>query len=280
MRVQILAVPYDSGRRDVRMGRGPARLLERGLEAVWTAHGHHVATEWIEVHTADAGDVRTSFDLYAALAARVRAAHADNRFPFVIAGNCGVTIGALAGLSDVRAAVVWFDAHGDFNTPETSTSGFLDGMALAILTGRCWRPLAESIPGFSPVPETRVALVGVRELDAPEADALAASGVHRVGVNVTALADLFPDATAAWLHVDLDVLDAAEGRANQFATTGGLTVSQLLETITRLATRLSIVGASFTSYDPAADGDGRIGDAALRLAEALAKGLPFAPTSI
>ena len=271
MRVQILAVPYDSGRRDERMGRGPARLLERGLEAVWTTHGHQVATEWIDVRPAEAGDVRTSFDLYAALAAQVRAAHAEHRFPFVIAGNCGVTVGALAGLSDARCAVVWFDAHGDFNTPETSPSGFLDGMALAILTGRCWRPLAERIPGFSAVPESRVALVGARELDAPEADALAASGVRRIGVNLTALADVFPAATAAWLHVDLDVLDAAEGRANQFATIGGLTVPQLLDAVTRLATRLSIVGASFTSYDPAVDGDGRVGNAALTLADALAK---------
>jgi arginase family enzyme len=82
---------------------------------------------------------------------------------------------------------------------------------------------------------------------------------------------VFPEATPAWLHVDLDVLDVAEGRANQFATKGGLTVPQLLEAVRRLSRRLSIVGAAFTAYDPAADADGRIGSAALVVADALAE---------
>lgn len=274
MRVQILAVPYDSGRRDVRMGKGPGRLLGLGLEAVWSAHGHEVATEWVEVPPSDSGDVRSSFALYDGLADRVRAAHADKRFPFVIAGNCGVTIGALAGLADVRPAVVWFDAHGDFNTPETSPSGFLDGMALAILTGRCWRALAKNVTGFEAVPETRIALVGARDFDPPEADALAASRILRIGADLSGLDDAFPVASPLWLHVDLDVLDIAEGRANQFATTGGLTVSQLVAAVRRLATRLSAVGAALTAYDPAADADGRVAVAALMVANALAETRP------
>jgi len=270
MHVQILAVPYDSGRRDHRMGNGPARLLERGLETVWRAHRHDVATEWIEVSPAAAGDVRTSFDLYDKLATRVRAAHTDKRFPLVISGNCGATIGALAGLSDVRPSVVWFDAHADFNTPETSPSGFLDGMALAVLTGRCWRALAAKISGFAPVPEPRVALVGVRDVDPAEADALSSSSIRRIGADLVGLDAVFPEATRTWLHVDLDVLDAGEGKANQFATTGGLTTSQLLDAVRRLSSRLSLVGAALTSYDPAADADGRIAGAALAVADALA----------
>lgn len=274
MRVQILAVPYDSGRRDVRMGKGPGRLLGLGLEAVWSAHGHEVATEWVEAGPSDSGDVRSSFELYDGLADRVRAAHADKRFPLVIAGNCGVTIGALAGLADVRPAVVWFDAHGDFNTPETSPSGFLDGMALAILTGRCWRALAKKVSGFEAVPDTRIALVGARDFDPPEADALAASRILRIGADLSGLDDVFPVAGPLWLHVDLDVLDIAEGRANQFATTGGLTVSQLVAAVRRLATRLSAVGAALTAYDPAADADGRVAVAALMVANALAETRP------
>lgn len=274
MRVQILAVPYDSGRRDVRMGKGPSRLLELGLDAAWSTHGHDVATEWVEVADGISGDVRSSFELYDALARRVRAGHAHNYFPFVIAGNCGVTIAALAGLVDVRPAVVWFDAHGDFNTPETSPSGFLDGMALAILTGRCWRTLAKKVSGFEAVPETRVALVGARHLDPQEGDALAESRVLRIGADLSGLDDVFSEASPVWLHVDLDVLDIAEGRANQFATTGGLTVSQLVDAVRRLATRLSVVGAAFTSYDPAVDADDRIAIAALKVANALAETRP------
>jgi arginase len=271
MRVQIFAVPFDTGRRDIRMGRGPARLLEGGFEAVWARHGHDVATEWIEVPPAGAGDVRTSFDLYRVLATRVRAAHAEQRFPIVLAGNCGVTVGAVAGLNDVRPAVVWFDAHADFNTPETSPSGFLDGMAVAILTGRCWRPLTANISGFEPVPDARVALVGARDLDPPERDAIDASAIVQIGADLHGLDELFSDAAAVWLHVDLDALDAAEGRANQFATSGGLTAAQLVDAVRRLASRLSIVGIAFTSYDPATDDDGRVGNAALKVATTLAE---------
>jgi arginase len=271
MRVQILAVPYDSGRRDVRMGKGPGRLLEADLEAAWRAHGHEVTTAWIEIPNSEPGNVRSSFELYDSLAHRVRAAHADQHFPFVIGGNCGVTIGALAGLTDVRPAVVWFDAHGDFNTPETSPSGFLDGMALAILTGRCWRTLAKKISGFEAVAETRVALVGARNLDPQEADALDASRILRVGADLEGLDDVFSEASPVWLHVDLDVIDSADGRANQFATTGGVTVAQLVDAVGRLATRLSVVGAALTSYDPAADADGRVATAALQVANTLAE---------
>lgn len=271
MRVQILVVPYDSGRRDFRMGNGPRRLLERGLDAAWTKHAHDVAMEWVDVPAAEASDVRSSFDLYAALATRVRAAHADKRFPFVVAGNCGVTIAGVAGLGDLRPAVVWFDAHADFNTPETSPSGFLDGMALAILTGRCWGTLAKKVSGFEPVSETRVALVGARDLDKQEADALAASRIRRIGADLSGLDTVFPEGSPVWLHVDLDVLDIAEGRANQFATTGGVTIAQLVDAVRRLATRLSVVGAAFTAYDPAADADGRVSVAALTIANALAE---------
>src|SRR5262245_788273 len=271
MRVQILSVPYDSGRRDVRMGKGPGHLLGLGLEAAWRTHGHDVATVWVEIPNSEPGNVRSSFELYDALANRVRAAHTDQHFPFVIGGNCGVTIGALAGLTDVRPAVVWFDAHGDFNTPDTSPSGFLDGMALAILTGRCWRTLAKKISGFEAVSETRVALVGARNLDPQEADALDASRILRVGADLAGLDDAFSEASPVWLHVDLDVIDSADGRANQFATTGGVTVAQLVDAVGRLDTRLSVVGAALTSYDPAADADGRVATAALQVAKTLAE---------
>jgi len=112
--------------------------------------------------------------------------------------------------------------------------------------------------------------VGARDLDPPERDALDASGIVQIGADLDGLDELFSDAASVWLHVDLDALDAAEGRANQFATSGGLTAAQLVDAVRRLSRRLSIIGAAFTSYDPAADADGRIGSAALKVAGALA----------
>ena len=271
MRVAIFAAPYDTGRRDHRMGRGPGRLLERGVDSTFSARGHHATTEWVEVPESPAGDVRHAFDLYAELSTRVRAAAA---FPLVLAGNCGVTLGAVAGLGAEGTGVVWFDAHGDFNTPDTSPSGYLDGMTLAALTGRCWRALAARIPGFAPLPDTRVALVGARDLDPPEAQALAESRVRRVAADLAGLeAVLVPPVRRAYLHVDLDVLDPSEGRANQFAAAGGLTVPVLQDAIRRVAARVPIAGAAITAYDPSQDPDGRIATAALAVCDAIAAGL-------
>ena len=272
MRIAILAAPYDTGRRDHRMGLGPGRLLERGLDRMLRERGHDVTTDWLDVPAAPAGDVRHAFDLSATLARRVSAAAATGAFPLVLAGNCGVTVGALAGVGAADTAVVWFDAHGDLNTPDTSPSGYLDGMSVAVLTGRCWRPLTATIPGFTAVPDERVVLVGVRDLDPPEAELLRASAVRRVAPDLAGLEDALPSsARRAYLHIDLDVLDPSEGRANQFAVTGGLAVPALQSAVRRIAARAAIAGASFTAYDPAVDSDGRVAGAALAVAGTLAE---------
>src|SRR5206468_12877100 len=99
----------------------------------------------------------------------VRAARAQGRFPVVLSGNCGASLGVVGGLMQARGGaaarplgVVWMDAHGDFNTPDTSASGFLDGMSLAALVGRCWRALTLVTPGVA-VPEHHVLHLGGRD---------------------------------------------------------------------------------------------------------------------
>jgi len=85
--------------------------------------------------------------------------------------------------------IVWFDAHADFNTPETTNSGFLDGMGLAIAVGHCWRSLSRTVEGFRPVREGNVVLVGGRGASPAEKERLSRSGetvvegrrVHEVG---------------------------------------------------------------------------------------------------
>ena len=89
-------------------------------------------------------------------------------------------VGTLGGLGTGPTGVRWFDAHGDFNTPESTLGGFLDGMALAIATGRCWIGLAATVPGFTPVAEENVVLVGARDLDPAEGELLRASRVQHL----------------------------------------------------------------------------------------------------
>jgi arginase len=128
MDVRCLVVPYDSGQRHARMGRGPDKLLEG---AGWLRQQGTLEIERIEAADSFPEEIAGTFALLRLLAERVRATVAARHFPLVLAGNCFAAVGVLAGLSSVTTSVFWFDCHGDFNTPETTSSGFLDGMGLA-----------------------------------------------------------------------------------------------------------------------------------------------------
>ena len=275
MRVQLIAVPYDSGRRGERMGAGPERLLDAGLARQLAGAGHDVDVHVVE---ASAGgwpaEIRMAFELAGGVALAVRAAVDADAFPLVLSGNCGpAALGCVAGMRARR--VVWFDAHGDFNTPETTVGGFLDGMALAAVTGRCWRQLTARIPGFEPVDESHVTLVGARDLDALEAAALKASALTRLTVDeVRADLPRTPDGSEpagapAYLHFDLDVLDPSEGPINCYAAPGGLRVSEAEGAVRAVGSARQVAAAAVTALDPAADPSGRSVAAAIAMCLAI-----------
>lgn len=277
MDIDLCLVPWDSARRGDRMGAGPEALLAGGLAERLREDGHRVSITEVEPPAgARRQEIRTAFDLARALAGRVAAARAAGAFPIVLAGNCNSALGTVAGLGPEWTGVLWLDAHGDFNTPETTTGGFLDGMALAALTGRCWTRLANGIPGFAPVPDADVALVGARDLDPLEADLLGRSGIARPAPGAArAELGVWADALARrerrlYVHVDLDVLDPSEGRANEFAAPGGLPLHDLLSLLTDVAARSPLAGAALTAYDPSLDADGRVREAGVRVARTLA----------
>jgi arginase len=274
MKLQFLLVPYDSGHREWRMGRGPAYLLRHGAGSAVRALGHEVDAVYIEpggfgdANPPASTEIATSFSLYREVAVRARAARAAGALPVVLSGNCGASLGAVAAATTTETqsdiGVVWLDAHGDFNTPETTASGFLDGMALAALTGRCWRTLTATIPGFAPVADGCVVLTGVRDVDPAEevqleeseVNVVRAESIRRLGIRdalAPALALLAKRVARVHLHVDADVLDAEVARANAFAVTGGLTIAELEEVTGMVASRFEIVSLAFTAYDPAID---------------------------
>lgn len=262
------------------MGAGPTHLLRHGLASRVRALGVEVAAEFAEVPERPGTEIATTFALWREVARRVHDARARGELPVVVSGNCGASIGAVAGVDGV--GVVWLDAHGDFNTPETSESGFLDGMALAALVGRCWRPLTASIRGFVPVPEDRVVHVGARALDPEEEAQLDASAVTSVPAAVAradgvalalapALDALAGRVRRVHLHVDLDVLDPlSAGRANGFTPDGGLTAADVAQTAKLVRDRFELVSATLSAYDPSHDARAGVFGAALVLLETIA----------
>ncbi len=156
MKIQIIQVPYDSGYRDLRQGCGPTYFIDQNLDGMLEADGHQVRTTRIDAKAEFTTEIGTAFELNRLLSVEVKAAVESGSFPIVLAGNCNSCLGTIAGIGSAKLGVVWFDAHGEFNTPETTRSGFLDGMPLAMATGRCWKSILETIPGFVPVKESHV----------------------------------------------------------------------------------------------------------------------------
>jgi len=276
LETQIIQVPYDSGQKDFGMGNGPAHLVRHGLASL---PGVGVGGIEVEQQPFEWG---TTLRVLSALAEEVGAAAQGNRFALVLAGNCMSSVGTLAGLSAPSPArslgIVWLDAHADFNTPETTVSGFLDGMALATATGRCWQNLTASIHGFRPVLEKNVVLIGARDLDREERNLLRHSAVASIDAatlrkrsinDVVAPAIEAFAAESVYLHIDLDVLDRSEARVNEYSSSGGLTLAELLEIVRVVGAARPLAAAAITAYDPAHDNDGK----ALRAATALIKEL-------
>jgi arginase len=277
MTVDLITVPYDSSVRGVRMGAGPTHFLENAAGERLRAVVGSVRETGVEAAPGFRAEIATAFDLARATAFAVRAARGHGGFPLVLAGNCIASLGVLASLPP-ETGVVWLDAHGDLNTPETTRSGFLDGMSLATVLGRCWTSLSGAVHGFAPVAEENVLLVGARDLDPAELEYLERSRVRLLSPDEArgdALAEAL-DALAGrvarvYLHVDLDVHDPAEGAANAFAAPGGLTADEVRQVVREVAARIPIAGAAITAYDPAFDEDGRMLETGLRLMETIAE---------
>jgi len=279
MEIRLLLVPYDSGQRNVRMGAGPEHLRAAGLPEHLTRQGHNVDVQMIEPHSINwRAEVQTSFELMRAVAQQVSVARDAGRFPLVLSGNCLSAVGAIAGLGE-GTGVIWIDAHGDFNTPQTTTSGFLEGMTLATATGKCWVELANGIEGFMPVPEDAVVLIGARDLDPGEKAALARSSIVRLGADAT------PDAiepvlqTIAcrmnkfYVHLDMDALDPSVGRANGYSARGGFSNENLQTLLSTISSHLPVEALTIASYDPSYDTDGKVCASAFASAATVSAGL-------
>lgn len=151
----------------------------------------------------------------------------------VVTGDCLALLGTLAGAQRAGPApsIVWFDAHGDVHTIASSTSGYLDGMALRMALGGDAEVLARPL-GLRPIPESNAVLVDARDLDPAEGDYLAASTIRRTQVVDVTAADL-PEGPVI-LHVDLDVIDSSEVPGLRFPAAGGPTTDAVLAALQRL----------------------------------------------
>jgi len=187
--------------------------------------------------------------LYEALAARIAA----SARPRVQAGDCVATLGVAAGLQrrGVDFHLVWLDAHGDFNTWETTPSGFLGGMPLAMLAGLGEQTIVDAL-GLRTLAADRILLVGARDLDPGERDNLLGQGVPQAAVaDVPGLA---PPDRPLYVHLDLDVVAVDEMPAVNYPAAGGPSAGAVRAALDHLFATGRVAALSVTCWDPALDG--------------------------
>lgn len=265
--VCLIRVPYDSGWRDKRMGRGPNRFLELGDADALRRAANSTEHIVVEYEGEFPSENETTFALLQAISKQVQQVSRAGHFPLILAGNCNSTVGALAGTLEERVGLVWFDGHGDFNTPETTDSGFLDGMGVSMAVGHCWKTMCNAIHGFRPLPEEAVVLVGARDLEEAESERLRESKISHVGAKSVhdggpghaldkVLTQWDGNVDGVYLHIDMDVHDPDLVSVNSLQPSGGLSPGEVRDCVKAIGEKYKIIGASITAYDPSCDQDG------------------------
>ncbi len=205
------------------------------------------------------------------LADAVAASLTAGALPVVLGGECTLVAGTITGALTVERdlLLIYFDAHGDFNTLATTPSHYVGGMCLAHVCGRHVAPLLW--PGVRTISDDHVALVGARKLDAGEARNLDVSRVTRIRFDAE-----HPDAAGllafarrrpVWIHVDIDVVDPSDMPAVASPVGGGPPLKALVEVLRSVAAVSDVRGIELCGYDPTKDPTARL---AAPLAELMA----------
>ncbi len=207
--------------------------------------------------------------LHEVLAAQVaETLHSGNR-PVSIAGDCCSAIAVVAGMqrAGVDHTLIWFDAHGDFNTWETTPSGFVGGMPLAMLVGRGEQTMPGAV-GTRQLPEDHIVLTDARHLDPDEKRALGRSRVTRLPSVTDLLRFPLPELPIL-VHFDTDVLDPACAPAMNFPAPGGPRPDELHEVFRLLADTGKVRAVSMSTWNPKLDGTGETREVCMKLLQTL-----------
>ncbi len=290
MHISIICIPYQIDVTRWGVALGPQAFLDHGLIQLLQAKGHTVSNPiWIELPKSER--TRDSITNLGNIAKRSSAAIKEAltqqaSLVLVLEGDCTHAVGAIAGLAQAKGppGVVWFDAHGDLNTWETTTSGFLGGLPYAVALGwdlDDWR-LAAGLE--QPVRPEAAALIGASDLDPAEIEALELHPILRMdavemvqpGVAKRLQTALRPRATEAkawYLHIDLDVAGPEENPGNLTPAPHWPPRQHIIEAVRATAQTVPVKVASLAVYNPAGDINGRGARFGLDMAMAIVEGV-------
>lgn len=192
-------------------------------------------------------------------------------FPLGLLSNCNQLMGMLAGhqrvkgrYNPLRVGLVWMDAHGDFNTPETSLSGMTGGMPVAVSTGLCLHHIRRAAGLEPPLPMSYLSMVGLRDIDPAEQYLIDHHRLSQITVEdmrsqspaimneidrLASLTDLI------YVHIDLDVITSGEMPGHSTPAPDGPTADELARTVEAMFTHPKVTGLGLASYPGEKDVD-------------------------
>lgn len=210
-------------------------------------------------------------------------------FPLGLLGNCNSLWGMLAGLQHsgsgakpLKVGLIWMDAHGDFNTPETTLSGMLGGMPVAVAAGKCLFRLRLKA-GLDPaIPTQHIIMMGLRDVDPLEQDLIDESRITVISTDdmikkstrmLEAVKVLSQQVDTIYVHIDLDVLDAEDIPGHTFEVPDGPSASQLGDVLYTLIQYKKVKALGIASFPTAEAGHSRSMASTLTLIKSAVDGL-------
>lgn len=261
LKIGIILQPYTGHRRGPEISPGP-EIINKGLVKELAEMAiEHGSKEKVSLTPEEEKDYGIWHRLGLAnghLARIVGRIIRGGEFPLGLLANCNSSLGMLAGLQHsgptrrpLKVGLIWIDAHGDFNTPETTLSGRLGGMPVACAAGKCLFRLRFKA-GLDPaIPTKHIIMMGVRDLDPLEEELIDNSNIilisteHMVRTSKQmrdAIVSMSQQVDSIYLHIDLDVLDPPEIPGANLTAPNGPTSVQLSETL-RLIMSFKKIGA-------------------------------------
>lgn len=288
MRVELVTVPYRYDRHGEGLGAGPDALLAAGLVDHLRNAGIDLGSRMVarlSPEQCEPGRTAVNIGRLGAKTARlVTGIREQGHGALVLTGDDTAAIGVVSGLQQADGAatpigIVWLDAHGDFNTPETSFSGILAGMPVAILAGLAGPLWREAAGLAAPVPTDRLLLGGARELDEQEEQLLRSTNVRVITADqirggpefAASLDSLARRCALLYLHIDLDVLDPRFVPSASTPSANGLTVAELMTLMSMVLRTGKVAAVAISSLNPGAGtrGERSVASAMKTLTEAL-----------
>ncbi|HWI48042.1 MAG TPA: arginase [Rummeliibacillus sp.] len=288
LKISMIGVPMDMGQLRRGVDMGPSAIRYAGAVERLVEIGHSVIDEgdiYIDHSKKEESPDTTLRNLEAVtdantkLAQKVHEVVEEGRFPLVLGGDHSIAIGTLAGISDYyeNLGVIWYDAHADMNTSETSPSGNIHGMPLAVSLGLGHERLV-NIRGFAPkVKPENIVIVGARSIDQGEKELIRKTGIKVYSmheIDRQGMTDVIQDAIiylkgqnvdGVHLSLDLDGIDPIYTPGVGTPVPGGITYRESHLAMEILQESGLITSAEFVEVNPILDERNKTADVAVAL---------------